>query len=172
MMQRLNLREQQQRTHYILPTQESAISKAILDPLCTNVTYKLPSFSREVVEKFSPALINIVPIEDPAPHPGVAIEKHAMPWLMRVRHKKMKKHKLKKFRKNNIFLHRKLAQAKRQKKEALMVNYEKRMSAFASAFDAEEYISSRIEKAKRGGWGIDPLLTAKEAQTQSPQTQQ
>jgi hypothetical protein len=154
MMQKLNMREKQPRV-IKLPCVENSASKVILDPLSINVAYKLPSVSHKVLEKFTPAALNIVPIEDPAPHPGVCIEKQAMPWILKIRHKKMKRHKLIKFRKRMVFQRRKMFLLKQQKKEAAMIAYEKKMDQWATEFNPEEYISSRISQARKGGWGID-----------------
>ena len=148
---------------YHLPTTStnSIQKKTIVDPIVTPHLYKLPTFSRVVTEKVTPPPLAIVPIEDPNPlQPAIdqgapPVHKEAMPWLIGVRHRKMKKHKLKKFRKRMIFLFRKLNEIKKKKKEKVMLALERDFAQRADDFDAEKYADRLITKAKRGGWGID-----------------
>ena len=148
---------------YHLPTTStnSIRKKTIVDPIVTPRLYELPTFSRVVTEKVTPPPLAIVPIEDPNPlQPAIdqgapPVHKEAMPWLIGVRHRKMKKHKLKKFRKRMIFLFRKLNEIKKKKKEKIMLALERDFAQRGSDFDAEKYTARLITQAKRGGWGID-----------------
>ncbi|KAK2184841.1 hypothetical protein NP493_250g01043 [Ridgeia piscesae] len=148
---------------YVLPTTSvnSIQKKTILDPTITPQSYDLPTFSRIVTEKVTPPPFAITPIADPNPLQAVIdqgappLHKEAMPWLVGVRHRKMKKHKLKKFRKRMIFLFRKLNEIKRKKKEKAMLALEREFAQKANDFDPEDYVGRLITKAKRGGWGID-----------------
>lgn len=148
---------------YILPTTtvNSIQRKTILDPSVSPQSYQLPTFSRIVTEKVTPPPLAITPIADPNPLQVVIdqgappLRKEAMPWLIGVRHRKMKKHKLRKFRKRMIFLFRKLNEIKRKKKEKVMLALEREFAQKANDFDPEVYANRLITKAKRGGWGID-----------------
>lgn len=129
--------------------------------MVTPQSYQLPTFFRVVTEKVTPPPLAIVPIDDPNPLQAVIdqgappVHKEAMPWLVGVRHRKMKKHKLRKFRKRMIFLFRKLKEIKRKKKEKVMLALERECAQKANDFDPELYVDRLITKAKRGGWGID-----------------
>jgi len=103
--------------------------KNILDPDTVHQRYELPTLFNEVQEKLTPGLESFVPKIDPDPLQRVIDEgsmplvKVTMPYLLRIRRHKMKKHKLKKFRKRMIYLHRKLAEIKKRKKEQQLVEY-------------------------------------------------
>jgi len=151
-------------TVYKLPTvQNSTIwQKAILEP-STRQLVELPTHQIPYVEKLTPALREISPIVDPSPLQKIydqgapMLEKHAMPWLVRIRRKKMKKQHLKRLRKKMIFVNRKLRSIKMRKREQEMVLLEQKWKTLGAEFNAEQYIGDRIAKAKCGGWGIDVL---------------
>lgn len=144
---------------YKLPTIiKNDIKWTILDPLKDQRRYELPSFLIQGTEKFTPSSLKIVPIEDPQIHPHLpVIKKETMPHLINVRKRKMKKHKLKKFRKRMIFLHRKLTEIKKKRKEKALQAIERSFATSAREFDAEKYVAEHIKDAKRGGWKIDVI---------------
>ena len=145
---------------YILPTviQNSILKKTILDPQTNPQRYDLPCHTILDLEKVTPTVDRIQPVMDPSRTPGQpAARIETMPYLVNIRHKKMKKHKLKKFRKRMIFLHRKLNEIKKKKKEKVIVAMERSFATSAQEFNAEEYIENHIKEAKRGSWKIDVI---------------
>ena len=158
---------------YRLPTliQNSTWKKTILDPLTTPASYDLPAQLIIALEKVAPPTDKYAPIQDPGLLPGgVTIKKETMPYLVNIRHKKMKKHKLKKFRKRMIFLHRKLGEIKKKKKEQKMLVVERRFATIAQEFDAEKYIESHIQKAKQGGWKLDIIAERNKVKLEEQQS--
>ena len=142
---------------YVLPTVyhgNITQKKTILDPVANKTDYKLPTVSSEVLEKFTPSL-HIVPIEEPQPLDKELIRKHCMPLLIRIRKRKMKKHKLRKLRKRMIFLNRKLTARKKAKKEKLMRAHELECKRKGEEFSADKFIEEKIALAREGGWHID-----------------
>ena len=155
-------------TQYKLPTvANTGCAKTILDPSCTTGVYELPTSPTTILEKVNPSSAHTVPIEDPNPLQRIidegapTVEKHAMPMILRIRRKKMKKHKLKKMRRRNIFLIRRLGKEKKRKKDMVLQDFEKRMQDIAEQFDADKYVDERINLARKGGWGIDVLQSRK-----------
>ena len=147
-------------TEYKLPSviSNSVCKKTILDPLINPQLYKLPTYQTVLQEKVNPALGNESPKVDPLP---VVIRKEAA-WLVRVRHKKMKKHKLKKLRKRMYFWNKKQTDIKMKKKEKMMQLMEKQFAVWADEFDAEKHVEERIAMAKKGGWGINIFETRRQ----------
>ncbi len=105
---------------YKLPTiiSNSFYKKTILDPINTPTAYKLPTISAIVLEKVAPTAEK-APVEDPAPQGSPLVEKRAA-WMIKIRKKMMKKHKLRKLRKRMIFYNRKITEVKVMKKEKKM----------------------------------------------------
>lgn len=165
-----------QRPHeYILPTTRSSAlwKKTILDPLLINTSYDLPTGFSIVTEKVTPSLHHLVPIEDPDPLQGVVdgrlppIKKEAMPWLMTLRKRKMKKHKLRKLRKKMLFVNRNLRLIKFKKREKEMQMIEKRYLDWGKEFDAEKFVDEQLKLAKSGGYEIDILADRHKAKLKS-----
>ncbi|XP_011175199.1 uncharacterized protein LOC105207451 [Solenopsis invicta] len=77
------------------------------------------------------------------PTNGSIIEKQAVNML-RIRHKKMKKHKLKKLRKKMKFVWAKLRLKRKQKKEKLFQAELIGKVKEAQAFDAKQYVNERL----------------------------
>ena len=143
---------------YKLPELESTKLKQIVDPFALYKLYELPTKQVPYVPEIVEPLRNIVPIVEPPSTTGLPIiEKHASPWLMRIRHKKMKKHQLKRFRKRMEFVFRRRKMVKAKKREKEMVLMEARWAQLAKDFDANVFVDDNITAAKRGGWGIDIL---------------
>ena len=67
----------------------------------------------------------------------------------------MNKHKLKKVRKKNLFLARKLTRIKNIKKQAEMLAYERACEKKGRDFSAENLIGEKLTAAREGGWHID-----------------
>ena len=153
---------------YILPaTLPKTMVKTILDPVSHNSTMSLAFLS---IEKLTPSFSQIiVPIKDPTPKSKPVIEKKSMAILMRIRHKKMKKHKLRKLRKRMIFTNRKLTAIKNKKKEAKIVEKEKAFLKSAQDFDAEKYVEERLSSARRGDWSVDIVKTWKNQRHNNPE---
>jgi len=163
--------EDQRPTEYKLPTLHKQYKVTILDPLASQREYKLPTMFSVVKEKFTPSHERIVPIEDPNPLQKIIdqgapkLEKRAA-WLMKVRHKMMKKHQLKKYRKRMLFTHRKMNAIKKKKKEKRLVAYERSQVREAQELDVEKFAEEQIKLAKEGGWKVDMFKQYKN--TQSP----
>jgi len=151
---------------YILPTLSNTTQKKILDPEVIQHRYELPTFYSAFQEKLTPGLESIVPKIDPDPLQRVVDEgslpliKISMPYLLRIRRHKMKKHKLKKFRKRMIFLHRKLSEIKKRKKEQQLVEFQQKWSKRAVNFDPEKQLEDHLLLARKGGYGV-PLFPGK-----------
>jgi hypothetical protein len=138
---------------YVLPTTTSNLThKKILDPEIIQRQYKLPTYFNIVQEKFTPGLENLVPKVDPSLHQSTIV-KYSMPYMLRIRRHKMKKHKLKKFRKRMIFVHRKLAEIKQRKKERKMLEFQKKWIKLAEDYDPEKFVDDRLALARKGGYG-------------------
>ena len=145
---------------YRLPGTETSQKSHIVDPFMLYTEYELPTrqvpFIPEIVEPLQSD--RIIPIIVPPPtEDKPLIEKLANPWLMRIRHKKMKKHQLRKLRKRMRFVYRKrrLLKAKRKEKEIVVI--ENKFIKLAKDFDANVFVDENIAAAKRGSWGIDVL---------------
>jgi len=142
-------------TLYRLPTvwYNGEIKKSIVDPTVTYRAYELPTcigrnvknapMSREIKDS----------VGDPLQIPGVA--KVTLPYLMTIRHKKMKRHKLKKLRKRMRFLMRKRRAVLQRKKEQAIQEVERKFAKEAAEYDPEKYIEEKMALARRSGWGID-----------------
>lgn len=161
----LNTKQQK----YILPTISDAIQKKILDPEVIQHKYEMPTFHSTVREKLTPGLESFVPKIDPS-HLQRAIDegsaplvKISMPYLLRIRRHKMKKHKLKKFRKRMIFLHRKLSEIKKRKKQQRLVEFQQMWAKRAASFDPEKQLEDQLLLARKGGYGV-PLFPGKSNQ--------
>ena len=154
---------QHQQVEYKLPALSNGFlpKQTILDPVTSPQVYQLPTHSGVVIEKLTPSLMNVTPIRDPNPLQQIIdqgappVTKECMPYLMRIRKRKMKKHKLRKLRKRMIFLNRKLAEIKKAKKEKKMVAYEAMWAERGRSFNADKWVEDRLDQARKGGWGID-----------------
>lgn len=148
---------------YKLPTiwYNSVYKHTIVDPIFSKISYKLPTFVNHEIEKFDPAQGSLVPVFDPNPLQRIIdqgappITKETLPYLITIRHKKMKKHQLRKLRKRMRFLRRKLEAVKRKKREKVLQNYENNMKKWSTEFDAEKYVEDHLQRARKAGWEID-----------------
>jgi len=153
---------------YILPTLDSKrVQKiSILDPLLSRGEYILPTSAKIVHEKVSPSLNNVEIKEAPTTINNAIKKEGAQrnefgrivrryPNLMISRHKMMKKHQLKKLRKRMYYTWKKEAEIKNRKKEKKMLAYEDSWRKLAGEFDAEKFVTERIDLAKKGGWGVN-----------------
>lgn len=131
----------------------------ILDPIWNPKVYDCPTLSTVTTEKVTPPLKSQIPIADPDPlqrvidQGGTGNEKYAMPYLMRIRHRKMKKHQLRKLRKRMLIVNRKLADIKRKKKEKIMLEYKQNWKNLADNFDPEKHIEEQLRMARKAGFG-------------------
>lgn len=158
---------------YKLPTiwYNSVYKHTIVDPIFSKILYELPTFVNSEIEKFDPSQGSLVPVLDPNPlqriidHGAPPITKETLPYLITIRHKKMKKHQLRKLRKRMRFLRRKLEAVKRKKREKVLQNYENNMKKWSAEFDAEKYVEDQLRTARKAGWEID--IVAERAEKRS-----
>lgn len=75
--------------------------------------------------------------------------------IMKIRHKKMKKHKLKKLRKRMYFLWRKHRLARVAKRMAIYKKELEEIQKEGETFDPESFIREQLSKAKKGGYYIN-----------------
>jgi len=147
-----------QKLPYILPTLNSnRIEKiTILDPVVSQGHYILPTSTKIIQEKVSPSLHTPDKIAPATNKSSYKIEaKRKLLGLITIRHKKMKKHKLKKLRKRMFYVWKREREIKARKKEKLMVLYEQNWQRLADEFNAEKYVQDQIDTAKKGGWGVN-----------------
>ena len=157
---------------YILPTTvtNSLYKKTIINPL-KPCEYFLPDISI-VQEKLTPGLDINFPKIDPdilqtvIDRGSPPLVKHCMPYLVRVRYKKMKKHKLKKLRKRMLPLNRKLTEAKKRKKEKATRATEQMYHDTARLYKPEEYVDDQLRMARKGGYRVDIFQTRNETRNQ------
>lgn len=144
---------------YILPTaaHNSPTKQTILDQVRQHKHVYLPTNTSVVKEKVTPSLDSLVPMADPHYHGNATSYQCGTKWIRVIRHRKVKKHKLRKLRKRLIFLNRKLELVKKKKKEKMIQLYEKEQKREADTFDPEKFIEEKISEARKGGWYIDPL---------------
>ncbi|KYN02557.1 hypothetical protein ALC62_06598, partial [Cyphomyrmex costatus] len=131
-------------------------------PRTLNIDFRMPTrgeFIRNIIE--IPSTTLILPLQEPTnrlpiqydspmieksldlPTNEKVIEKQAVN-MIRIRHKKMKKHKRKKFRKKMKFIMEKIRLKRRQKKEKLFQAELVAKIKEAEAFDAKEYVNERL----------------------------
>ena len=143
----------------IIPVVEPTVSvkHPLLDPLQLNniLEFHLPHGRANYITLPTPSRETKT---DPISHSNSLI-KHAQPHLIVIRHKKMKKHKLRKLRKRMMFVFRKKAMAKRKIKEKAMLDLEKQSLKKAESFDPENFVNERLVQAREGGWHVDPFAT-------------
>lgn len=137
---------------YKLPAykQYENIRPIILDPLTQN-SIELPSGLR--IPKITPHTLPNVEREITAPGQNVVEKKAKSALKQRRRH--MNKHKLKKLRKRMKFVYMKLAQKKFKKKRLLLQQECEGIVNSAKNWDPLEEITHDLEKARKGGFGID-----------------
>ncbi|GFO35130.1 pyruvate dehydrogenase e1 beta subunit [Plakobranchus ocellatus] len=104
-----------------------------------------------------PVIDNVAPdvgkseVQEPVPQTAVKEAKQ----ILRIRHKKMKKHKLKKLRKRMYFLWKKQKQVRKAKRMAIYNKELEDIKSTGEQFNAEDFVRSQIAKAKRGGYYIN-----------------
>jgi hypothetical protein len=147
---------QQVNIKYHLPTvwYNGTVKKSILDPLSGLRAYDLPTFYGIVDVKEMPAVSKVsVPVTDPRSTP--VVEKVTLPYLMTIRHKKMKKHQRRKLRKRMRFVRRRRKAEKRRRREREIQAYERKMAMEAADYDSDKFVEGQLLKARNAGWGID-----------------
>jgi len=143
---------------YILPTVDGKrVQKiTILDPVLSHGQYILPTSTKIIQEKVSPSMNNVHKKAPTIQNNNIRKEATKPKWgLVIIRHKKMKKHQLKKLRKRMYYTWKKEAEVKNRKKEKKMQLYEEEWKKLGQSFDAESFVSERIDAAKKGGWGVN-----------------
>lgn len=129
------------------------MKKTIVDPTSVLRAYELPSLMNRVVKDAPASQVSSDPVGDPVQTSDVV--KVTLPYLMTIRHKKMKKHKLKKLRKRMRFVMRKRRAFKQRRKEQAIQEVERKFAKEAADYDPEKYIEERMLLARQSGWGID-----------------
>ena len=127
---------------------------AILDKTPTqNLSYECP-VAVPVIENFAPDLEKSEILE-----PGSKPVAKEAKMIMRIRHKKMKKHKLKKLRKRMYFLWKRQKQTRKAKRMTIYNKEIEGIKATGEEFNAEEFVRSQLAKARRGGYYINVFET-------------
>ncbi|CAG5136048.1 unnamed protein product [Candidula unifasciata] len=89
--------------------------------------------------------------------PGTTAPKMEAKIIMRIRHKKMKKHKLKKLRKRMYALWHRQKLARKAKRMKIYWKEIEEIKKSAEQFNAEEFVKEQIAKAKKGGFSVSLL---------------
>lgn len=129
------------------------MKKTIVDPASILRAYELPSLVNRVAKDAPTSRVSSDPVGDPV-HPSDVV-KVTLPYLMTIRHKKMKRHKLRKLRKRMRFVMRKRRAFKQRRKEQVIQEVERKFAKEAADYDPEKYIEERMSLARKSGWGID-----------------
>ena len=140
-------------SEYILPTiiKNDIFKISIIDPL-KPVEYRLPVSNEIVSEIVTPSLEHTVPITDPALFP--VVEKQAA-WLVKQRHRKMKNHQRRKFRKRMKFVLRAMKLRRTKRREAKLQAELKRIQDIGDNFNAEQFVREKLELSRQGGYKLD-----------------
>jgi hypothetical protein len=140
---------------YKLPTvwYNGETKKTIVDPSSVRLAYDLPSLVNRVMKDAPTMPGSSVPLGDPVQTSDVV--KVTLPYLMTIRHKKMKRHKLRKLRKRMRFVMRKRRAFKQRRKEQAIQEVERKFAKEAADYDPEKYIEEQMSVARKSGWGID-----------------
>lgn len=134
----------------------NVMKKSIIDPLLNFQEYDLPTLpglaDRKDMPNVSPAS---VPVTVGDPNTTEITPKMVLPELITIRRRKMKKHKLKKFRKRMRFVMRRRRQKKAKQKEREIQQYEREQAKLGQAYSAEKYVDEQLALARKSGWHID-----------------
>lgn len=122
------------------------LSLEITTPSRENQVTSLDTPGTNQIEKISPGL------EQPM--------KYANSTTIRMKKKKMKKHKLKRLRRSQWAVLKKIRFKKEAKKKRKLNAELSAIKKEGNDFDAEVFVREKIAKAKRGGYMIDVLETA------------
>lgn len=130
----------------------------------SNISYECPKIPALDIEITPPPSLNKVkPLDDPRTNqikrrsPGVDMPEKQASERMRIRHKKMKKHQLKRLRERTWPIIRKTRHLKHIKKMRLYNNKLETLRSYGSQFDAMDFIQSSVNKARKRGYFIDVL---------------
>ena len=143
---------------YQLPTvwYNTVMKKSIIDPLLNFTEYDLPTSASRNERKDMPAVsTGITPVEDPKQN--TVTDKMVLPYMITIRRKKMKKHKLRKLRKRMRFVMRKRRQLKEKRKEREIQQYEREQAKLGQLYSAEQYVDEQLALARKSGWHIDVI---------------
>ncbi|KAK6177758.1 hypothetical protein SNE40_015796 [Patella caerulea] len=142
-------------TEYVCPTSKSNVNVVILDRNIVERQYDCPTSIQTVQDIIAPH-VNKINVTTPPPNTNDTTGKFARN-IMKIRRRKMNKHLLKKFRKANLFKLRIQTQQLKKKKERIFAAHLATYTKAAKDFDAEEFIKSELELARRGGFYVDVL---------------
>ena len=118
---------------------------------CAEIT--TPTYANQVTSLVTPGTSQIVKIT-----PGVEQPmKHASSTTLRMRHKKMKKHQLKRLRKRMWAAIRKEKFRKRRKKQRIFKAELAKVKKEGEDFDAEIFVKEKLAKARQGGYQLNIL---------------
>jgi len=143
---------------YQLPTvwYNAIMKKSIIDPLSNFTEYDLPTTAGHDERKDMPGLsTGITPVEDPKQN--AVTDKMVLPYMITIRRKKMKKHKLRKLRKRMRFVMRRRRQLKEKRKEREIQQYEHEQAKLGQLYSAEQYVDEQLALARKSGWHIDVI---------------
>uniref|UniRef100_A0A0B7A2Y9 Ribosomal protein mS38 C-terminal domain-containing protein n=1 Tax=Arion vulgaris TaxID=1028688 RepID=A0A0B7A2Y9_9EUPU len=87
--------------------------------------------------------------------PGKNAPKMEAKIIMKIRHRKMKKHKLKKLRKRMYHLWRRHKLARRARRMKIYLKELEEIKKTGEVFNALEFVQQQIAKAKKGGYGLN-----------------
>jgi len=143
---------------YQLPTvcYNTVMKNSVIDPLLNFNVYELPMLPGHAERKDAPdtSVTSIsVTVEDPSK--TKVTPKMVLPYLITIRRKKMKKHKLKKLRKRLRFVMRRRRQKKEKRKEREIRQYEREQAKLGQAYNPEQYVDEQLTLARKSGWHID-----------------
>jgi len=140
---------------YQLPTvwYNTVMKKSIIDPLSNFEVFDLPMLPGHAERKDVPNASLPVAVEDPTKNKVTPMM--VLPYLITIRRKKMKKHKLKKLRKRLRFVMRKRRQKKERRKEREIQQYEREQAKLGQAYNPEQYVDEQLALARKSGWHID-----------------
>ncbi|CAL1527248.1 unnamed protein product [Lymnaea stagnalis] len=124
----------------------------ILDKVTSiNSCYKCPVPTGMIDSMKAPNIIKSEILEGP----GKSLPMKEAKIIMRIRHKKMKKHKLKKLRKRMYFLWKKQRLARVAKRMAIYHKELEEIEKEGNTFDPETFVREQLLKAKKGGYTIN-----------------
>lgn len=126
----------------IIPLNRVPLKPSILDKPCLDIIGKIDSSL--------PVKVDIVPSKEIL-DPGNVQEKKAH-RMLRIKRKKMNKHKYKKKQKKYKYQHMRIQRERFAKREAKFRNEIYGLLREAEAFDAEQYVNSKLEMYRTRVW--------------------
>lgn len=127
------------------------INLVILDNVASVTTsYECPVFS--VIDNMKAPSIHKPQI---IKEPGISSPMKEASIIMRIRHKKMKKHQRRKLLKRMYFVWKKEKLARKKKRMNLFYSELEEIKKAGDNFSAEDFVKEQLAKARKGGYSID-----------------